>query len=148
MFLFVKNLYGGALMEDWEAAYLAGIIDGEGTITLTRMHEKEHRRPCITVASTDKELLTYLKTITEGTINNKKNYNPDRHKDSYTLNIRNKNTVLYLLNRITPYLRVDKKRNRALWILDNYEIVTPRNGKYNKDLLEKKITFENSFFQI
>jgi hypothetical protein len=70
-------------MEDWEAAYLAGIIDGEGTITLTRMHEKEHRRPCITIASTDIELLTYLQKLTEGTINNKKNYNPDRHKDSY-----------------------------------------------------------------
>jgi hypothetical protein len=112
------------------------------------MHEKENRRPCITIASTDKELLTYLKKLTQGTINNKKNYNPDRHKDSYTLNIKSKDTVLFILNRIAPYLRVDKKRNRALWILDNYEIVTPRNGKYNKDSLEKKITFENTFFQI
>jgi hypothetical protein len=58
-------------MESWEAAYIAGIIDGEGTITLTRMHEKEHRRPCITIASTDKELLIYLQTLTVGTINNK-----------------------------------------------------------------------------
>jgi hypothetical protein len=41
----------------WEVAYLAGMIDGEGSITLTRMHDKEHRRPCITVASTDYELL-------------------------------------------------------------------------------------------
>lgn len=31
-------------MKDWEAAYIAGIIDGEGTITLTRMHRNEHRR--------------------------------------------------------------------------------------------------------
>jgi hypothetical protein len=29
-------------MENWEASYIAGIIDGEGSITLTRMHEKEH----------------------------------------------------------------------------------------------------------
>lgn len=29
-------------MEDWETAYIAGIIDGEGSITLTRMHESEH----------------------------------------------------------------------------------------------------------
>ena len=135
-------------MESWEAAYIAGIIDGEGTITLTRMHEMEHRRPCITIASTDKELLIYLQTLTEGTINNKKNYNPERHKDSYTLSIKNKETVLSLLNLVTPYLRVDKKRNRAIWILKNYEMVTPRNGKYNKALLEKKIAFENSFFQI
>jgi len=135
-------------MEDWEAAYIAGIIDGEGTITLTRMHEKEHRRPCITIASTDKELLTYLQTLTGGAINNKKNYSPERHKDSYTLNIKNKENVLFLLKRVITYLRVDKKRNRGQWILDKYEMVTPRNGKYNEALLDKKITFENDFFRI
>ncbi|WHY76803.1 LAGLIDADG family homing endonuclease [Neobacillus sp. WH10] len=135
-------------MKDWEAAYIAGIIDGEGSITLTRMHEKEYRRPCITIASTDKELLVYLQTLANGTINNKKNYNPDRHKDSYTLTIKKKEIVLDILKLITPYLRVDKKRNRALWILENYDNVTPRNGKYNSVLLEKKIAFEDSFFKI
>jgi hypothetical protein len=81
-------------------------------------------------------------------INNKKNYNPDRHKDSYTLIIKKKETVLYILRQITHYLRVDKKRNRSLWILENYEKVTPRNGKYNSELLKKKTTFEDAFFQI
>ena len=28
-------------MDKWEAAYIAGIIDGEGSIILTRMHDKE-----------------------------------------------------------------------------------------------------------
>jgi len=135
-------------MEIWEAAYIAGIIDGEGTITLTRIHEKEHRRPCVTIASTDKELLDYIQKLTNGTINSKKNYNPIRHKDSYTLCIKNKETVLTLLKNVSPFLRVDKKRNRALWILDNYEKVTLRNGKYNADLLEKKIIFEEKFFEI
>ncbi|ULT56337.1 LAGLIDADG family homing endonuclease [Neobacillus drentensis] len=135
-------------MEIWEAAYIAGIIDGEGTITLTRMHEKEHRRPCVTIASTDKELLEYIQKLTNGRINSKKNYDPIRHKDSYTLYIKNKETVLNLLKDVSPFLRVDKKRNRALWILDNYEKVTQRNGKYNADLLEKKIIFEEKFFEI
>lgn len=31
------------IMVGWEAAYVAGIIDGEGSISLTRMHENEHR---------------------------------------------------------------------------------------------------------
>ncbi|NUH86154.1 hypothetical protein HUN92_21085 [Bacillus firmus] len=73
-------------MESFEAAYNAGIIDGEGTITLTRMHASEHRRPCITIASTDKELLVYLHTLTGGTIINKKNYKPGIHKNSFSLN--------------------------------------------------------------
>jgi hypothetical protein len=139
---------GGVFMQSWEAAYIAGIIDGEGTITLSRIHEKEHRRPCITIASTDKELLSYVHTLTGGTINNKKNYNPDRHKDSYTLSIKKKELVLSTLKQTLPYLRVDKKRNRALWILDNYEKVTPRNGKYSSLLLKKKLAFEETFFQI
>ncbi|MEH7416471.1 LAGLIDADG family homing endonuclease [Neobacillus drentensis] len=135
-------------METWEAAYIAGIIDGEGTVTFTRLHEKEHRRPCITIASTDKELLDYVQKLTKGTINNKKNYNPKRHKDSYTLTIKNKENVLNLLMDVTPFLRVDKKKNRALLILENYEKVTPRNGKYNEDLLKRKLMFEECFFQI
>ncbi|MEH7376563.1 LAGLIDADG family homing endonuclease [Neobacillus drentensis] len=135
-------------MESWGAAYIAGIIDGEGSITLTRMHENENRRPCITVASTDKELLVYIRSLTDGTINSKKNYNPERHKDSYTLTIKKKDSVVTLLKKISPYLRVDKKRKRALWILENYEKVTPRNGKYNSLLLTKKIAFEDNFFRI
>ncbi|MGM7723782.1 LAGLIDADG family homing endonuclease [Metabacillus sp. Hm71] len=135
-------------MEAWEAAYLAGIIDGEGSITLTRMHESEHRRPCISIASTDKELLTYVQTLTKGTMINKKNYNPDKHKNSYTLYVKKKDDVLLLLNYITPYLRVDKKRNRALWILKHYERVTIRNGKYNSEQLKKKLLIEEAFFNI
>lgn len=59
-------------MTNEEAAYVAGIIDGEGTITLTRMHAKEYRRPVITVASTDLELLLYLKSLCGGYVTNKK----------------------------------------------------------------------------
>jgi hypothetical protein len=135
-------------MKDWEAAYLAGIIDGEGSITLTRMHESEYRRPCITIASTDKELLIYIQSLTGGTINNKKNYKPDRHKDSFTLNIKKKESVLFILEYVSRYLRIDKKRNRALWILQHYEKVTIRNGKYSPELLKMKLLFEEQFFQI
>jgi hypothetical protein len=46
-------------MELWEASYVAEIIDGEGSITLTKMHENEFRRPCVSIASTDKELHLY-----------------------------------------------------------------------------------------
>lgn len=59
-------------MENVEAAYLAGIIDGEGSITLTRMHSKEFRRPCISIASTDLELLSYINSIVSSRINYKK----------------------------------------------------------------------------
>lgn len=53
-----------------------------------------------------------------------------------------------ILKHISPYLRVDKKRNRAIWILENYEKVTPRNGKYNSELHKKKLLFEEVFFKL
>ncbi len=133
-------------MESWEVAYIAGIIDGEGSITLTKIHENEHRRPCITIASTDKELLIYVQTVIGGSITNKKNYKPELHKESYTLNIKKKETVLSVLKQISPYLRINKKRNRAIWIVENYEKVTLRNGKYNEELYKQKLGFEETFF--
>lgn len=135
-------------MNSWVAAYIAGIIDGEGSITLTRMHEKEHRRPCITISSTNKELLTYIQTLTGGVINNKKHYNPGKHKNSYTLSIKKKEDVFFTLKHVLPFLRIDQKRKRAMWILDHYDHVTPRNGKYNHDSLKTKLEFEDYFFQI
>jgi hypothetical protein len=135
-------------MEIWEASYIAGIIDGEGSITLTRMHQHEHRRPTITIPSTDKELLVYIHSIIGGVISNKKNYKPDTHKNSYTLSIKNKIDVLSTLRHIYPFLRIERKRLRAQWILEHYESVTPRNGKYKPEMLVAKKEFEDSFFTI
>lgn len=136
-------------MEKWEAAYIAGIIDGEGSITLTKMHQRENRRPCISISSTDKELLIYIQEIVGGgTINNKKNYNPDKHKDSYTLYFKKKKDVYSILEKIYPFLRVTQKKRRAYWILNKYDSVTPRNGKYNEGLLKSKQLFEEQFFKL
>ncbi|WP_174614220.1 LAGLIDADG family homing endonuclease [Virgibacillus ihumii] len=132
-------------MKDWEASYIAGIIDGEGSITLTKMHVREHRRPCISISSNDKELLLYIQNLAGGSIYNKKNYNPAKHQNSYTLYIKTKKEVFNILRVIQPFLRIEQKRKRAKWILDEYDLVTVRNGKYNEELLNQKITFENNF---
>ena len=96
-------------MYDWEASYIAGIIDGEGSITLTRWHTKEHRRPCISIASTDLELLLYVQSLTGGKINSKRNYNPDKHKDSFTLTVLKKDEVFSSLQSTLPFLELKRK---------------------------------------
>lgn len=135
-------------MESWQSAYVAGIIDGEGSITLTRMQKNEFRRPCIVISSTDYELLLYIQTLTGGLVTNKKNYDPERHKDSYTLTIKKKKDVFLTLENVSPFLRVKQKRRRAEWILNHYNQVTPRNGKYSPDMLKRKLLFEKTFFKI
>ncbi|MFE4525830.1 hypothetical protein ACFRCQ_27715, partial [Cytobacillus firmus] len=54
----------------------------------------------------------------------------------------------HLIKRWGLFYAYDKKRNRALWILDNYDRVTPRNGKYDVEKLKLKILFEEDFFKI
>jgi hypothetical protein len=56
-----------------EAAYVAGIIDGEGTITLTRIHRGENRRPVVSISSTERALLEYVQLVVgAGRITNKR----------------------------------------------------------------------------
>lgn len=135
-------------MKDYEAACVAGIIDGEGSILLTNIHKNEYRRPCITIASTDLELLEFVQFLAGGSIVRKKNYKPSIHKSSFSLNIKNKSVVLNILQYIYPYLRVYVKKRRAKYILDNYELVTKRNGKYNEEERVKKAIFEETFFKL
>ncbi|MDV2684197.1 LAGLIDADG family homing endonuclease [Alkalihalophilus lindianensis] len=115
------------------SAYIARIIDGEGSITLTRMHMSEHRRPIISFPSTDLELLEYIQSLIGGYITSKKNYKPSVHKNFYVLTIKNKQSSMHILSCISPYLRIKQKRIRAVFILDHYNSVTCRNGKYSNE---------------
>jgi hypothetical protein len=42
-------------------AYIAGLIDGEGTITLTREHRGENRRLVVSIANTELALLNFVR---------------------------------------------------------------------------------------
>ncbi len=48
-------------MTDAEKAYIAGIIDGEGSIMLTKFHNNQYPSPCISISSTTIELLEWIK---------------------------------------------------------------------------------------
>ena len=119
-------------MTNTEKAYIAGIVDGEGSIMLTRFHKNQYHSPCISISSTDLELLEWVKnTVRAGKINTKKNYNEKKHKNSYTY------TIIYdeaiqLLEDIEPYLVIEKKKVRAKLIISKYKEVTIRNGRYNE----------------
>lgn len=70
-----------------DAAYIAGIIDGEGTVTLTREHANENRRLVISISSTEMALLQFVKdAIGAGRITAKRTYS-DRHTSSFAYRI-------------------------------------------------------------
>lgn len=135
-------------MLETEKAYIARIIDGEGSIMLIKFHKNQYPAPCVSISSTDMELLEWIKNTSKmGKIIKKKNYNKEKHLDSYTYKVIY-DDALKLLEEITPYLVIQKKRSRANFILENYKKVTPRNGKYNEEMGKKKEQFYIDFMKI
>jgi len=123
-----------------DAAYIAGVVDGEGTITLTRKHRDEHRQLAISISSTERPLLEFIKLTTGvGKITNKR-VSEEHHAPSYTYAVYNRQ-ALALLSAIQPFLKTYKSI-RADLILKHYLRLTPRNGKYSTELLQKKKFFE------
>ena len=131
---------------DTDASYIAGLIDGEGTVTLTRKHRNENRHLCVSISNNEIGLLEYvLIRVRAGKITRKRTTRPS-HADSYTYAIYNRQ-ALALLKQILPYLK-SYKANRAELILRDYLRLTPRNGKYKVDQLQERKLFEKRVLAI
>ena len=129
-----------------EAAYVAGIIDGEGTITLTRTHRGENRRPLLSISSTESALLLYVRSVIgAGRLTNKACARP-HHTPSFTYVISSRQ-ALAVLSQVAPYLQT-YKASRARLLLDGYTSVTPRNGRYSPEQWVARQQFEDRFFAI
>lgn len=131
-------------MTEQEKGYLAAIIDGEGTITLTK--DKEFRYPVVQVTSTTYEIVDYLKRTFGGVISVKRERNPN-WKQAYNWKIERRKAI-DLLAEVVELLHEPKKQGRALLILKDYIRLTPRNGKYTEEMRQLKHKFEEDFFLI
>jgi LAGLIDADG DNA endonuclease family protein len=128
------------------AAYIAGLVDGEGTVTLTRTHRNENRRLVVSIANNDLNLLKYVHgAVGTGRITSKRTYH-QRHSPSFDYQITSRQ-ALELVRPIFPYLRT-YRRARAALALDQYLNVTPRNGKYTADSFKAKNLFASAFLAI
>ncbi len=129
-----------------DQAYIAGIIDGEGTITLTVKQKGGTPHLAVTVSNTELPLLNYLhKAIGAGKITNKRTYK-SHHTPSYTYALFNRQ-ALALLEQVAVYLRTYKSL-RARLVLDKYIILTVRNGRYTEVQLNKRRKFVEKFLAI
>jgi hypothetical protein len=128
------------------AAYIAGLIDGEGTVTLTRLHANEHRRIVVSIANTEYQILRFvIDQVGAGKITRKKTTS-DRHTPSYCYAVTSRQ-ALALLRQIAPHLQ-SYKRQRAELALRSYELLTPRNGKYTRDQLADRLNFETELLDL
>jgi hypothetical protein len=129
-----------------EAAYLAGLIDGEGTVTLTAEHPGEKRQIVLSISNTDRDLLEFVQTtIGAGCISGKRTYS-ERHTPSFAYKLTNRQ-ALDVLAQVASHLRT-YRRKRAGMAIERYISVTPRNGKYSETLLRLRSDFEKEFLAL
>ena len=123
-------------MNPQEKAYMAGIIDGEGTVTLSRAHANEMPAPKVSVANNSLQLLNWIKDKAGSGVIIKRTKREPQHGIQYVIDISD-NAALTLLAEIKEYLMI--KKSHAELLLSRYKAVTPRNGRYTKELLAKKM---------
>jgi hypothetical protein len=128
------------------AGYVAGLIDGEGTITLSRLHAGERRRLVVSIVNTELPMLRFIaEQAGVGKITRKRTTS-DRHTPAYTYAVTSRQ-ALQLLEQIVQYLR-SYKRQRAMRVLQLYTALTPRNGKYTPELSQQREAFEMAFLEL
>ena len=128
------------------AAYIAGLVDADGTISLARKHVNENRHPVISISNTDRHLLEFvLENVGAGKITSKRTVSKN-HNRSFVFAIYNRQAI-DLIRQLQPFLRTYKAA-RAELILNDCLTLTPRNGKYSKEMLLARKCFEERVLAI
>ncbi len=129
-----------------QAAYVAGLVDADGSISLTRRHRNENRQLVLSISNTDFDLLRHVNIIVgAGRITKKRTYS-QRHTPSGEYKIENRQ-ALELIRQMAPHLRTYKAR-RADLVLSDYVRLTPRNGHYTKVIAQKRGKFVQEFLAL
>jgi hypothetical protein len=124
--------------------YMAGLMDGEGTIGIARDTSWKFRSPYVSLTSTTPELVQWCKDNFGGCISSQR-VRQENWKPSWSWRLRNKQQVIDLVTGIEPHMLEPAKKARIKLLLEEYPLVTPRNGKYSDEMLAAKIDFETRF---
>lgn len=128
------------------AAYVAGLVDADGSISLTRRHRNENRQLVLSISNTDFNLLRQVNLLVgAGRITKKRTYS-HRHKPSGEYKIENRQ-ALELIRQLAPHL-LTYKSLRADLVLSDYVRLTPRNGRYTNDIIQERAKFVQDFLSL
>lgn len=104
-----------------ELGYVAGLLDGEGSIMLLKQGPRRSRRPVVSIGMTDREPLEAIKSEVGGFIRTTRHDDPTR-KDMHVWQV-NGRAALDLLAAVRPHLVMTRRQALADIVLD-----IPRNA--------------------
>ena len=133
-------------MRDVEIGWLAGIIDGEGSISLDPRNGT--RMPRLSVPSTDIEILRKCVEIT-GTGNiTKRNSRNSKHKETWQWRTSGSRKTIAILKQISKYLQCPKKAKRAFFLIENIDRLCKIGGSYTTEELQLRTNLWNEFYSL
>ena len=103
-------------LKSWQASWLAGVIDGEGSIGLYN-YGKEGRRVCIQLSNTSKEFVDKTREIIGcgSQVNrDKRSYSHKGKKTMYLYSLKGSNRCYWVLKQIIPYLIIKKQKAQEI----------------------------------
>lgn len=133
-----------------DIGWLAGIMDGEGTISLAKNSNVDgrarFRTPILSMTSTDREILERVQGLCGGCICEvKKTHKHPTWKPAWIWKISGANKVIEILRIIAPHMTCPAKVERARLLVDIYPEITLRGGNYTPEQKLIKSDFENTF---
>lgn len=131
-------------MQKTDLAYMAGIVDGEGTITGYYWPKKHHFMTECVVINTHLPLMLWIKGKFGGVINTVKRKNtPKGRKLVYCWRLPSAKRI-YFIKSILPFLK--EKRPRAELVI---KLITEiRDNGYSKINIDKRISIVNKLKEL
>lgn len=125
--------------------YMAGLLDGEGTIGIARTRATaQYRYPYISVTSTTPEIIRWLEDNFAGR-SCAQSVRNENWKPSWSWRVTKWDDIQTILTNVLPYMLEPEKIRRGNLLLNEYRTITPRNGKYTDEQRERKLDFEARF---
>jgi hypothetical protein len=122
----------GNIMKEVEKAYLAGLIDADGSIGIYR--NRNRYKPTVSVSNNNREVLEWCRNLIGKGALCTKQPRKENHSISYDLRW-DYNTALRIAEQCLPYLIIKKERAHLLL---KWKSVVKRNGYYTEEELKRR----------
>ena len=121
-------------MEDWKYPYLAGVIDGEGSLHIE--HYNGRYVPVIEVGTVDNILWKFLKNNFGGNV--RERIKKDGHRNVHVWRLKGYNNILNLLRNVLPYLTIKKEKAEVMitFIESRIKTLGETNISYKKSEID------------